>query len=119
MPRRGRPSDYTADEDAIILSTPDTKEVQRRLLEAGFPERTPAAIWSRRKHLRDGGDTDLPVAALDAEEEGTMLFARRRRLLQHINTLERKLAEMRTEVEDVNDRLRSLVGEDGASSSGQ
>lgn len=107
--RGGRPSDYTPEEDAIILRYKGTEEVNAALVEAGFPERTQAAIWSRRKHLRNGGATDLDAEVLDADEEVALLLARRKRLQRLVADTEARLSVLREEIQDLNTRLHSLI----------
>lgn len=106
---RGRPSDYTQAEDEIILNVTDTKQCQRLLREAGFSERTPAAIWSRRDHLRRAGYTEADVGALPEPEEARILFARRAKLQERLRNLEAQVSELRDEIDHLTERIRRLV----------
>jgi hypothetical protein len=106
---RGRPSDYTEAEDAIILKVIDTKECQRLLKEAGFPERTPAAIWSRRDYLRRTGATVADMEGLPEEEEGRILFARRAKLQERLRSLDAQREELQSEIDELTERLRGLL----------
>lgn len=107
----GRPSEYTPEEDYIILNTRSTKEVQEKLATKGYPERTPAAIVSRRKYLRETGAGHLSADKLDHEDEVSLLAARRRGLAQQEEKLSAQLADVRAEIVDVNRRLRDIVNQ--------
>ena len=107
--RGGRPSDYTPEEDAIILSVTDTKECQRLLKEAGFSERTPAALWSRRDYLRRAGSTDADIRKLSESEEARILFARRTKLRERHAVLQAECDELQAEIDAITERLRGLV----------
>lgn len=102
----GRPSDYDSQEDAIILSTTDTSEVQRLLAKAGKKERSPAAIISRRKKLREEQEA-LADNGTDAAAE--QLFKHRRRLTRQLEILSEERQRVEAEIEEVNARLRDLI----------
>lgn len=114
VPTRGRPPEYTPEEDAIILRNRDTEEVVRCLVEAGFPQRTPAAIWSRRKYLRESGNlAALEAGLLDADDEVGVLVARRRKTLSLLAEVKAQVAAYEAEVADINQRIHDLIDGDG------
>lgn len=103
---RGRPTDYSPDEDAIILRYTDTKECQKMLREAGFSERTPAALWSRRDYLRRSGAT---MADVPSGEEGRLLFARRAKLQERLRSLDAQREAIQEEIKELTEQLRRLI----------
>lgn len=105
----GRPTEYTPDEDQIILAYTSTKECQERLVAAGFPERTPAAIVSRRKYLRDNGAMHVPVEHLDASGEFELLTKRRTWLTHRLEELHAQMNDVEEQVKAVNQRLHELL----------
>lgn len=107
--RGGRRPDYTPAEDAIILRYTDTKECQEKLREAGFSERTPAALWSRRDYLRRAGHTDADISVLEQSEEARILFARRSKLRERLTMLTEEVLALQAEIDDLTERLRGLV----------
>lgn len=109
VPQRGRPTDYTPEEDAIILRHRDTETVQRLLREAGLPERTAPAIWSRRKYLNEGAPTGADTSMLEQDDEVTVLLARQKRLRQHIISHAEALAALEAELNNVTERLHDLI----------
>lgn len=107
--RGGRRPDYTPEEDAIILRFTDTKECQSKLVEAGFSERTPAALWSRRDYLRRAGSTEADISGLAESEEARILFARRTKLRERLSMLDAERVALAEEIEELTERLRGLV----------
>lgn len=96
MAREGR---YTPDEDAIILATPEGEDARRRLVAAGFPERSVNAIKQRRHYLRN---VKMGLVADDAslapEDRLTRAIARRAQLTARYENL---LAEQEQVKEDL------------------
>lgn len=110
---RGRPSDYTPEEDAIILKHRDTLEVQRLLKAAGFPERTPPAIWSRRKYLHEVGASELTTQMVAAHELLPVLSARREKLRVRLAALDRERAFINEQIAELSAEMHRLIDGDG------
>lgn len=118
----GRPSAYTPEEDAIILTTENelATEVNRRLVEAGYSERTPNAIKQRRAYLRKSlGASYYPTstvhgtrgsgktaAVVQAQDEVARLALERAQLLTDI---ERMADELRAAQERLAEVQRRMV----------
>lgn len=105
----GRPTEYTPEEDQIILAYTSTKECQERLRAAGFSERTTAALVSRRKYLRDNGAMHVPVENLDATSEFELLTKRRTWLTHRLEDLHAQIGDVEEQVRAVNQRLHALL----------
>lgn len=113
---RGRPSDYTPEEDAIILRHRNTDEVLRLLKEAGFPDRTPAAIWSRRKYLNDVGVSAETISLLSDDAHAALpgLSAQRRKMQERLRTLEEERDRLYEEIAAISAEMHRLIDGEGA-----
>lgn len=113
---RGRPSDYTPEEDAIILKNRNTEDVLRLLEKAGFPERTPAAIWSRRKYLNEVGASGETISLLSEDADAALpgLAAKRRKLQERLRMLEEERDIIYEEIAAISAEMHRLI--DGDSS---
>lgn len=100
----GRPSTYSAEEDAIILSTSGLApaETNRLLVESGHEARTPGSIHARRHYLKKNPDkVDRPTSI-------TALMERREALLAVKDSVTEALDEVTTEL---NGRLTEYMDE--------
>lgn len=105
----GRPTNYSPEEDAIILRERSTDEVLRLFKEAGYEERSPAAITSRRALLREHGSDRLSELDVDDEEAIPLLVGRRRKLSEQLDSLTCRVREVEKEIETVNAQLRAAI----------
>lgn len=104
--KRGRPSDYDSQEDAIILSTSDTAEVKRLLKQAGKKDRSSDAIISRRKKLRE---EEARLRQSESDGRAEALFQYRRRLTRQLEVLKEEQERVEEEIEKTNAELRELI----------
>lgn len=125
--RRGRPSEYSREEDAIILKYTASDECNEQLKAAGFEPRTPAALASRRDLLRKKMVIDADLASIrDLDDELSLLGTIRAGLSKRLDELveqhdrqqqelEAKQAKERGECEKriaaVNARIIELIDE--------
>jgi hypothetical protein len=104
----GRPDSYTAEEDAIILNHEDSRKVNLLLKEAGFEERTPGAIKTRRRLLGKRGLNGARHLLVDGRTpSGAMarLLDRRAMLLSEQNRVQTRLAKVN---EDLAKAMKDL-----------
>lgn len=115
----GRPSDYTPEEDTIILETAGDSiaHTNRMLVGAGFRERTKSAITGRRttlKRQRDGDASQLDTQQLlRRRDQLRRAFEETQRALLDVEmTLGERLTEELQELHDHRRLMEELgVGE--------
>lgn len=107
---------YTPEEDAIILSTPMTAEIQQQLREQGFPERTDNAVKQRRNDLRNGPKKGLrrrPVQTGTASGPLVTAAAELERTNERISELEAQLFDARARAEQMRKALATQLAKEG------
>src|SRR5688572_16824002 len=97
----GRPADYSAQEDAIILATGGFQytETNRQLVEAGFKARTAGAISGRRQYLK----ANRPNNGVTLQT----LLERRVALQQQVEQSQAALEEVEGELADALDQAQA------------
>lgn len=111
---RGRPSDYTPEEDAIILKHRNTSEALHLLKQAGFPERTPAALWSRRKYLNEVGVSPETISLLSDDAHAALpgLSAQRRKMQERLRTLDEEREQLCKDIAAISAEMHRLIDGD-------
>lgn len=103
----GRPSAYTEEQDAIILSTDDSKVINERFIEMGHEPRSANALSSRRAYLRKQGL--VQTQGLPGARRLTLLFKRRQTIQAELTKLVERLERLREERQEVNDAIVALL----------
>lgn len=104
MPRQ---SGYSEAEDAIILATAGMSvgETNRRLMEAGYPARSPSQLYNRRHRLKLANPLDAPT--VDGSLDQLVLqFQRVDRLIRE---WEQRAAEARAQRAALARRISELT----------
>lgn len=105
----GRPSEYTPEQDVLILTITDSAELIRRLKETGLEARSPGALVARRQYLKrtgvagpKGSPTEVRLAALNAM---------RRQLDEELDSLGTRAAAVTAQREAVVEEINLLLDE--------
>lgn len=106
----GRPSDYSAEEDRIVLLGLGWRETNERLREAGFEARSQPSIKQRRHYLRTTGESSPPdLASSTAQQALTAELRRRERLSQEMDRLSDELVRVRGQIAESNSSIHKLM----------
>lgn len=107
MPATGRPAAYTPEEDKILLGTvgEGAEETNRRLREAGFAERTAAAIKQRRHHLR----TKAGAVGLAEVDTLSKLMTVRRQLTEELDQLVDRRRAIEDQIRQLSQRIHEVL----------
>lgn len=114
----GRPTEYTPEMDAVILSVLDSEEINRRFVEMGCEAKTPKALVARRHYLKKYGIVGNDASPV--EERLAKVMAMRRTVEAEISTaqgrivdLQEHLTALTEEAERLNEELRQTLHSDG------
>lgn len=92
---------FTEEEDAIILGTEGlhVRKVIQRLVDSGYPARTPGSIYNRRAYLKK-----MPQKAAAVVSTATAIAARMRAVEAEIETLRDELDQRSEELKNLKQR---------------
>lgn len=108
--RRGRPSDYTDEEDHIILQHTSTDECNKELVAHGFKKRTSGALASRRDLLRKKMLVDADLDTLRGlEDELSLLGTIRSGLSKRLDELSIEHDRQRVQLAEQQDVERAAI----------
>lgn len=107
----GRPSDYSAEEDRIVLLGLGWKETNERLTEAGFETRSQSSIKQRRHYLRQAGTPVPDLTTSTAQQALTAELRRRERLSQDMDRLGQELVRVRQQIAESNSTIHGLMAQ--------